>query len=427
MRRRQVLFSMGMPVCLLDRVPIEATLEIQRLVCVYDSCIHTPYAIAEQADLVIMRWLYQAGGLQEIMKIKCDRGRCRCTHNKSPYAWIPCDYKLMMHATIGGSLEMVMYLREVCGMRICEDSLAEAAMRGRLDIIKYFCEKRNAPVAAKVLSAAHMNNQLEIVRYFDERLRIREYDLSWLAHAVEQNWMPMMEYLLAHPKFDQPANLRRDIDHALYVAAINDNLAAAQRFISLGGQCDITTLRNAIKPAVDYELIELLCGAVKSPYPPVVMNNAIMAGRLDIVQLLHRHYMAGMIKLERTVECSTWAINVAAESGYLDIIRYLWILYSCSELAFGRQEFCTYYAIDHAAENGHYDMVVYLVDRGFECTSAAIDSAARADRFDIIEYIYEHLQVRPSYSASIMGDVSDEMRALLSRHTTCGRLKAWYG
>lgn len=88
------------------------------------------------------------------------------------------------------------------------------------------------------------------------------------------------------------------------------------------------------------------------------------------------------IKKNTHKQCTTDAMDCAAQMGHLDVVRYLHE---------NRTEGCTIQAMDLAAENGHLDVVKWLHENRSEgCTTWAIDHAAQRGNLDVIKWLHEN-------------------------------------
>ncbi|DBA00045.1 TPA: hypothetical protein N0F65_003711 [Lagenidium giganteum] len=104
-----------------------------------------------------------------------------------------------------------------------------------------------------------------------------------------------------------------------------------------------------------------------------VMDVAARQGNLAIVEFLHRH---------RTEGCTTNAMDDAAEGGHLKVVRFL---------DTHRAEGCTTSAMDSAARNGYVAVVKYLHENRAEgCTSDAMDLAASMGMLEVVRYLHSH-------------------------------------
>ncbi|KAJ1553931.1 hypothetical protein HK405_006481, partial [Cladochytrium tenue] len=103
------------------------------------------------------------------------------------------------------------------------------------------------------------------------------------------------------------------------------------------------------------------------------MDEAAMNGHLEVVQFLHTH---------GTGRCTTDAMDGAAEYGHLSIVEFLHA---------HRTEGCTSKAMDAAAENGHLNVVQFLHQHRTEgCTQQAMDLAASNGHLAVVEFLWRN-------------------------------------
>lgn len=100
-----------------------------------------------------------------------------------------------------------------------------------------------------------------------------------------------------------------------------------------------------------------------------LMDTAAEFGRYDIIQWCHL----------RNYNCSSYAMDAAAENGHLKIVQFLHHY---------RNEGCSHRALDYAAENGHLYIVHFLhFNRTEGCSKSAIDHAAVNNHYDIVRFL----------------------------------------
>lgn len=102
-----------------------------------------------------------------------------------------------------------------------------------------------------------------------------------------------------------------------------------------------------------------------------------------IVDLAMSSHLAVTIYMhQQGYQCTTVAMDWAAQTGHLDIVKWLHE---------NREEGCTSKAMDYAAEYGHLDVVQFLHEHRSEgCTTYAMDKAAQNGHLEVLEFLREH-------------------------------------
>ncbi|KAF4318120.1 hypothetical protein G195_008322 [Phytophthora kernoviae 00238/432] len=104
-------------------------------------------------------------------------------------------------------------------------------------------------------------------------------------------------------------------------------------------------------------------------------------GHLEVVQWLDRY---------RNDECTTWAMDGAAQNNHLDVVQWLHS---------NRREGCTKAAIDGAAARGHLSIVKWILENvagngGMQWWGWAFTAAVDNGQVDIAKWMYVTFQDR---------------------------------
>lgn len=104
------------------------------------------------------------------------------------------------------------------------------------------------------------------------------------------------------------------------------------------------------------------------------MTLAASNGQLKVVKWLHGN---------RTVGCSSYAMDRAAGNGHLEVVRWLHE---------NRSEGCTTKAMTDAALDGHFDIVLFLhANRSEGCTPGAVlHRTTCIMNLEMVQWLSEH-------------------------------------
>lgn len=263
-------------------------------------------------------------------------------------------------AAINGHLDIVRYFSDL-GFS-SSNTIITAIRGGHLEIVKYLTRNgifnQAHPICRLFVSESIVFGHVDIMQYFVERGFNCDRGIGI---AIEKGDFEMVKYLT---KMGQYCS-----DDAIDSAASKEHLEILRYLIEKSNnKCSLDTVENAAIRGRK-EIVKCLIQLGK-PYSDAALKIGYRSRRLEIVKCVIEN---------DGYDCSSEALDYAAEYGYLEIVQYL--------VEKGKP--CTSNAIESAARNGSYEIVKCLIENGKECTTQALDIAASRGFFKIVKLLVE--------------------------------------
>lgn len=272
----------------------------------------------------------------------------------------------LQHAAESGSVKLVKYLHETCGLSVEKDdvyTMYVAAKNGHLDVLKYLHEILHAPCDNDAIDIAARNGHYDVVVYLFTVVKAfctegAIYDAARYGH------FKIIVYLVEVVKVPKPSN----------ILVYNGHL----------------------------KILKYLHKVAKIPIDPDVMVSAAKDGHFSTVKYLHKN----------GVLCTEMAFLFAAENGHIKILRYFHKVM--------RFKYNNTIAVTWASSNGHSKTVKYLVKvLKIKPSYRAVDNAASNGWLHIVRYLVESHKCQYSSAGLSWAKMSNhpDIVAYLTTHT----------
>ncbi|KDO28593.1 hypothetical protein SPRG_06449 [Saprolegnia parasitica CBS 223.65] len=280
---------------------------------------------AATGNLAHVQQLHQGGAScsRKAMILAAARGHLDIVAFLHTHRWEGCDVLAMDYAAAHGHAHVVSFLHWYRTEGCTTEAMDLAAGNGHLEVVGFLHHHRREGCTVKALDAAIANGHDTVVRFLVEH-RTEGASPNALDVAVEKGHTDIVAFLLGRDAF-----LPSTREHVVRIAVENGHVRTAELLLSLGypfpTTCDLTAAIQT-PDAIDLLALTTTHGL---PWQASWMDAACTTDRLDLVDYLHTHSVAGCttLALENAIQHRAWTVVAfllahRTEGGGLEAVRY---------------------------------------------------------------------------------------------------------